>query len=320
MWKKPFSASLLAEPGDTFLDQTTLGILREVFEEKLGLRGTLIIQTQSTGILPVLSEDNIAPRTARLTPPTEPRRTALAIGKNMAKLTHARGELDRAYQMLSSSYLVSNTRSVFPTGIREVSHSSWAINIRCSKGYIWICFQPQRGAKKSKLSEELERINPGLSHFEFCGLLGGIVLLHFLVIDLRDKILFREFRTLMQYICARQGSTGKTSHCDNITYRVVRWSRAILKQESIMAMRQRIEKEIAETDAKKASTRATEVARANAEESTPGNTWQHVKHEVYEKSEMPGPAEKEQKLAETTGPLLGMPAAKSYSDYHPIML
>ncbi len=196
---------------ESFLDPITIEILRRAFEQ-VGLGGSLLAQTRRYN----------QPDSRRV----EMRRDAFLIASNEAEAAELRRALDRAWGILSSSYL-PNAAYEYPTGLWDICHSCWVITVRCKEGCIWICYRPDN---TKPLPGGLQL--PGeMPHF-FRGIAICICLLKFLLASKNDKTLRREYSRLER--------TFKKERPKEVR-RIKLYLRDVLKEHPFSALRKECE-------------------------------------------------------------------------------
>lgn len=107
-------------PNETFLNQGTIQKMQDLFQ-KIDPKGSLLVQTNSYV-------------------PGSQFQTALTIG-NRSTCKKMLTDIERAKHILYSSRFLG-IKEKYATGLRDVSHRSWVLTCRHSKGVIWICHQP----------------------------------------------------------------------------------------------------------------------------------------------------------------------------------
>lgn len=161
---------------ESFIDPVAVEILRKAFDQ-IGLGGSLLVQTRRYN----------EPDSGRV----EMRHDAFLIASNEKTANSLHAAIDRAWGILSSSYL-PNAAFEYPTGLWDVCHSCWVITVRCKEGCVWMCYQPD-GTKP--LPSSLWPSKKEVPHF-FKGVAMCICLLKFLIASKSDKTLRREYSKL----------------------------------------------------------------------------------------------------------------------------
>lgn len=159
----------------SFLCQRTVTALRKEFDDKMELGGDLLIQTCRYG------------KTRR--------RNALLTSDNAVRANYMHVALNRAWDMLTSSYVAHNP-SCFPTGLWDVTHSNWVITLHGRKGYFWICYYPEIS---KGLPEEFAAFLKEEQH-NVRGVAAAMLLLESLLKNVNEKILQQEIVALRKTI------------------------------------------------------------------------------------------------------------------------
>lgn len=195
----------------SFLCQRTVTALRKEFDDRRDLGGDLLIQTCRYG------------KTRR--------RNALLTSDNAVRANYMRVALNRAWDMLTSSY-VAHDPSRFPTGLWDVAHSSWVITLHGRKGYFWICYYPEIG---KPLPGEFDVFSKEEQH-NVRGVAAAMLLLESLLKNVNEKILRQEIVALRATIKFQypQASKAAEAWLERISQESSNNSNEILLSEGVI--------------------------------------------------------------------------------------